>query len=120
MNCSTPPVRKPRQAVLIVCHPDGYIEAYADQNVDVHIAQMPKMGTTAGRIAAEQYLDASLKPRYRDLYWPYKKRAADMVREVHPSDIAERNWRLDMLNVLDRIGAEPDTESDGGKQIWVA
>jgi len=118
MNHTTTPARPPRQAVLLVCHANGWTEAYAERNVDIHIVQMPVMESPAGRIAAEQYLDLTLPLRYRDLYVPNKRRAADLLREVHPSDIAQRNWRLSMLHVLDRIGTEP-AEPDDGRRTWL-
>jgi len=115
MDHTRPPARPPRQPVLILAHADGWVEAFGNRNIDIHIAMAPAMDSPEGRIAAEAYLDNTLPHRYRGLYVPGNLRAADLLREVHPSDIADRNWRLSMLNVLDRVGS---TSDDGG-ELWI-
>jgi hypothetical protein len=96
-------------------HDDGWIEAYAERSVDVRIAVMPRMTTPAGKRLAEQYMELTLPRRYRALYWPSNRRAADMVRTITPADIAVRDWRMGMYQTLDAIGAR---KSEGG-ETWI-
>ena len=111
-------LRKPREAVLVVCHKDGFIQVYAERHVDVRIEQALHM--PGGEIEAEEYLDSTLPHRYRELYWPGMQRAADMVRKVLPSDIAQRDWELELLKSIDRAGEilRGDNMEDE-QQLWI-
>lgn len=110
---------KRRSAILVVLHADGWIEVYGQPYVDVHMAVMPHTTTPEGERAAEEYLDTILARRYRDLYWPGLRRAADLVRSVSPSDIARRDWELELLTTLDRTGLRRDEDGSEERQIWI-
>lgn len=111
--------RPAREAVLIVVCGDHWIEAYAEKNVDVQIVFKPHVDTPEGEIAAEQYLEANLPTRYRKLFWPGKRRAADLVRVIRPSDIARCKWEVDLLQSIKQAGAIlRDDDKMEGRKIW--
>jgi hypothetical protein len=112
-HISTRPTR--REAVLILAHADGWLEAFADKHVDVRIAIMPAMKTPEGELAAERYVESSLPRRYRDVYWPGNRRAADMLRVVRPSDIAWREYDLDLLRAIQQLG----NAQEEGRKRWM-
>lgn len=91
-----------RDAVLIVAHGDGWLEAYAERHVDVMLVQPPYVLGIAGERLADEWLDATLPRRYADLRWPILRRAAERLRAVRPSDILRRQLDLDLLRALDR------------------
>lgn len=112
---------KQREAVLVVLHGDGWIESFADRHVDIHIAIMPRMETAEGQIAAEQFLETNLPHRYKSLYWPGNRRAADMVRTIRPSDAARLEWNLAFLKAMADAGKMLRGDADReGRQIWIA
>lgn len=112
----------PRNAVLVVAHADGWLEVFADPTqVDAHIAILPTVlsaATIADRqraeILGEEYLAASLPRRYRDVYWPSWRRAADKLRIVTPWDIAWRSHDLELLRATQR------TTEDAACHRWIA
>jgi hypothetical protein len=66
MDCSKKPPR--RQAVLISVASDGYIEAFADKNIDVKIQRIPAATSQFGERAAEACFEQLLPKRFRDLW----------------------------------------------------
>ena len=60
--------RPKRQAVVVAAHPDGFVEIFANQNIDVRIVRIPVAHTRAGEILAEQCAELMLPRRYRDLW----------------------------------------------------
>jgi len=107
-----------REAVLILAHGDGWIEAFAEKHVDVRIEMVPHMTTSAGEILAEEYVELSLPKRYQDIYWPGNRRAADMMRVVRPSDIVQRDYELDLLRAIKGAGAILRGEKREGRKLW--
>ena len=101
-----------REAVLILAHGYGWLEAFAEKHVDVRIEMVPQVTTQAGEILAEEYVELSLPRRYRDVYWPGNRRAADMMRVVRPSDIAWREYHVELLRAIQQLG---DKQEEGRK-----
>jgi len=63
--------RPPKQPVLVVLDPDGFVQVYGDKSaVDVHIGIMPSMDSDEGKILAEQYFELELPRRFKEVYWP--------------------------------------------------
>lgn len=103
-----------REAVLVLAHGDGWLEAFAEKHVDVRIEMVPYMTTQAGEILAEEYVELSVPKRYRDVYWPNLRRAADMMRVVRPSDIAWREYDLELLRAIQQLG----NQQEEGRKLW--
>lgn len=95
------PAQPERHSVLVLFHADGWIEVFAERHVDVRIEMVPYTGTVSGEVLAEEYLDLTLSPRYRELHLPINCRAADKFRVVRPSDLLRREHELTLLQGLD-------------------
>lgn len=108
---------RPREAVLLVLNPDGWVEAYAERHVDVHIAIRLHV-PPEGEQLADEYLDLTLPRRFRQVYWPGLLRAADTVRTVTPSDVAWREWELELLHAIQGFDLQPTTTE--GRRIWIS
>ena len=95
---TTIPRRKPtpqptRVPVLIVCHPDGFLEVFAEQNLQVHTATALDVLPCAEALASD-YLHETLPAKFRELHFANKLRAtANITRR---SAIAERDRRHDL------------------------
>ncbi|MEQ8211043.1 MAG: hypothetical protein RH917_14545 [Lacipirellulaceae bacterium] len=106
----------PRQPVLVVTDGDGYLEIFAEKNLDVRIERLPVAHAHAAEVIAEDYLEATLPRRYRELYWPGKRRATAVVRPLRPLTIdaanrAERTMR-DLDQLLDSLNTDDQHEED--------
>jgi hypothetical protein len=108
----------PRQAVLVLAHADGWLEVFAEPNVDVRIAMVPTTGTIAGESLAEAYLELALSPRYRELHWPGKLRAADRLRVLRPSELLHRDHELALLRGLNAIEQRFTPNLPGKTKVW--
>ncbi|MCO6047951.1 hypothetical protein NG895_28950 [Aeoliella sp. ICT_H6.2] len=113
-----PPAPPPRQAVLVLAHADGWLEAFAERNIDVLIVMVPTTGTVAGEVVAEEFLDQTLPLRYRDLHWPIKRRAADKLRIVRPSDLVRRQHDLALLQGLDAVEQRFTPSKPRRAKVW--
>ena len=112
-HISTRPTQQ-REAVLILAHGDGWIEVFAEKHFDVRIEIVPYMTTEPGEIQAEEYVELSLPKRYRDVYWPGNRRAADMMRVVRPTDIVRRDYDLELLRAIQQLG----NQQEEGRKLW--
>ena len=108
----------PRQAVLVLAHADGWLEVFAEPNIDVRIAMVPTTGTIAGESLAEQVVDLALPRRYRDLHWPGKLRAADRLRVLRPSELLHRDHELALLRGLNAIEQRFTPNLPGKTKVW--
>lgn len=86
--------------VLVVLHSSGWVEVFGSDDVRAKIVVMPHMETPTGEIAAEQYLERTLPIKYRKIYFPGNRIAADMVRKVLPSDVLDALFEIDTLKML--------------------
>ena len=74
--------RPQRQAVLIVSHPDGYIEAFAEPHIDVRFARVPVAHSLDAEVVAEDLVELMLPARYRRLYFPAMRRTVGSTRPL--------------------------------------
>jgi len=97
-----------REKVLVVMHADGWVEAYADKNVDVRIVQRLHSSDDSGEMAEllDIYTEASLPKCYRNLFVPINLRAQDQCRLVTPDAEAERLENLYYLRELQTLNDE--------------
>jgi len=100
--------------VLVVAHHDGWLEVFGDrEHIDARIVMAPTLGgepSTATQqrfeVLAEEYLELTIPRRYRDIYVPINRRAADKLRLVTPESIACRQTDIELLRAIERMGAE--------------
>lgn len=85
-----------RPPVLVVAHADGHIEVYGE-SVDVHVVTPLTMNTAAGEALADEYLDARLPRRHRDLHRADKLVTVHQAKPVRPTDEAARLVRLELV-----------------------
>lgn len=102
----------PRQAVLVVVHVDGFIEAFAEKSVDVCFARLLEFDTPAGELLAEECFEMMLPKRYRDLW------RRDYLRANGTTDLLRPQAVIDALAAKDCIAAiepfmPPKTKSKG-------
>ena len=112
------PVRN-REVVLIVAHGDGWIEAYADKHIDVRIEIAPYITTPEGELLSEEYIELMLPKRYREMYWPIRRRAAGQVRKILPSDLERRDWEIDLLKAIDSAGERLRDDARQERRTWM-
>ena len=91
--------RPKRQAVVVVAHVDGFVEIFANQNIDVRIVRIPVAHTRAGEILAEQCAELMLPRRYRDLW------RRDHLRAVGTAKPLTAQAALDSLAAKDCVAA---------------
>ncbi|WP_442485599.1 hypothetical protein [Aeoliella sp. SH292] len=107
------------QPVLLLAHADGWLEVFAERHIQAKIVMVPSTGSLTGELLAEQYLDATLPHRYRDLHWPGKLRAADRLRTVRPSDLMRREHDLAILQGLDGIERHFSGTNCKEAKVWM-
>ena len=113
--------QKKREPVLMVGHADGWVEVFAERHVDAHIAMMPFAATPEAQVMAEEYLESKLPRRYRELYWPGMKRAAELVQIVTPDDILYWEWKAEMFRAVEDSGRILREETkEGIRKLWIA
>ena len=105
MKCNTK--RPPRQAVLIVSHCDGHLEAFAERNIDVHIARVPQSFSSVGERQAEEVAEAMLPRRYRELWRADRLRKTGTVRPLQPSVLADSLAVRGVLSALNSATTAP-------------
>lgn len=89
--------------VLIVVHSGSWVEVFGPKNIEATIVNAPFIGTVAGEVLAEQYLDATLPHRMAAIYCPGNRRAADSARIVRPSDIAAAKLDVAIARTLSEL-----------------
>jgi hypothetical protein len=89
-----------KDSVLLVLYSDGWVEAYSERTVAVHVANKIHATTSATAQLAEHYLDLTLPKRFRRLYIPRNLRAMGRCEKI----TAEREqWRRIELELLAEI-----------------
>lgn len=91
--------------VLVVLHPDGFVECFGYHHVDVRVVIMPAMDSPSGEAIAEDYLTMMLPPRHRSIYMPGYLRAMGSVRTVTAQDIADQRMTLALMRTIDTLTA---------------
>ena len=82
--------------VLVVLNPDGFVEVYGD-NISVHIAQRLDVAPAPyNERVADELLDAKLPWRFKQIYFPSKRRACGQCRRVTVEDELDRQLRLEL------------------------
>jgi NADPH-dependent 2,4-dienoyl-CoA reductase/sulfur reductase-like enzyme len=91
---------KPRTRVLVILSSNGFVEVFAEREVDVHIAQGLHVETIEGERLAEEFLDGTLPKRFRELFLPGMLRATGLVERITPERALYTLWQLEILKGL--------------------
>ncbi|QDT75576.1 hypothetical protein [Lacipirellula limnantheis] len=93
-----------RQAVLVIAHADGFLEAFAERNIDVHFLRQPAAETPLGERIAEACAELMLPRRCRDVW------RRDLLRAVGTSRSLTAETALAALAAKDcQAALEPFT-----------
>ena len=79
--------RGTRQKVLILSHPDGYVEIFGD-GIDVHIARIPLATSRQAERQAEAVASMLMPLRFRELWRRDRLRTVGTTRPLLPSVLA--------------------------------
>ena len=90
-----------RHKVLLVLHADGFIEAFADSDVDVRTVVMPDV--PGGETLAEEYVELTIPRAYREVYFPGNRRAVDNVRRLLPSQLMQQQLDRELMDGLNAV-----------------
>ena len=77
----------PRQLVdvLIVSHPDGNLEAFAERGIDIHLARVPAAFSRQAEHQAEAVASMLMPLRFRELWRRDRLRTTGTTRPLLPS-----------------------------------
>lgn len=95
--------RPKREAVLIVACSDGWIEVYGQKHVDVLLINKPHATTAEAGCLAEQGIDLKLPRRFREVFWPSMKRAADRLRKTTAADLIDLKHKAICFEAIDTL-----------------
>ena len=93
-----------RPTILVVGHPDGWFDLYADQRLDAAFALLPDVEGTEGERLAEAFIETQLSRRHREIYIPGRCELAGQIRPVKPSTIAARQTLLELHRAVSQLG----------------
>ena len=93
-----------RKKVLVLLNSDGFVECFANKDVDIHILNKPHASTPAAEVLAEEYVELTIPRSYREVYWPSYRRAVEQVRKTTPEDIMRRKYDVELLRAILALG----------------
>jgi len=96
--------RQKREKVLVVAHADNHLEIFAAKHVDVKIVRCPASFTDEMKGMAEDFVEQTLPPAWRSLYFPGFCRKSEMLRPLLPSTIQDAKLVRGLLKTLNSIG----------------
>lgn len=94
-GCNSPTPKAARVPVLVVLHSDGYVEVFGE-HLDVHLVQA-LAAEQPEEVLADEYLDATLPRRFRDLHYPYNLVAAACCERRTAEDELYRRLALELV-----------------------
>ena len=94
--------RAPRQKLLVVAHPDHYLEFYGE-GVDVLLVRMPMAFGRQAEITAEDVFEARLPLGFRPLYDRSKLIKTASTRPLAPTTLARAIETQNAVRRLNRL-----------------
>ncbi len=94
--------RPMREAVLIVEYADGHLEALGSKNVNAKFVRCPVAFNDEMFIMAEDWLEESLTPYWRQLFFPGNVRATANARPLLPTVMARAKQAKNDIAALNR------------------
>ena len=88
---------------LIVCHSDGYVEAYGPKSLSVKLVRMPHAEQRKNESAAEAVLEELLAPIWRKWFFPGCLRGALMNRALKPDAVMDSQIIKVMNSVIKEL-----------------
>lgn len=95
----SPTSRPARVKVLVLLHPDNFVQVLGEPHVDARIVNMLDVDPEQEHLA-ELYAEHCLPQVYRELFYPNKVRATGQVRKVSAEAELQRRADLDVLHGL--------------------
>ena len=112
------PNSTPRARVLVISHPDGHLEVFGEQNIDVLIQRVPRADSDQGRCIAEDVVELLLPLRFKNLYWPNKCRARGTTRPLTADTLQQALFVGNLLSGLNGFVLESRPEQKGEVVTW--
>lgn len=89
-----------RTKCLLLIYPDGYVELYGPETLDVTVRSVPWIPTKQGEIQAEAMVEASLPIVARSLYGQDCLRATGQARRGRMRDLIITRTEMDLCRIL--------------------
>jgi len=94
----------------VVLFSDGWIEVYGPDTLDVLVVNRLHVTSPDTGKLADEYIDATIPPAYREVCRPGNLRAVGQCRKVTAEDEIDRRHALHLVRGLLDIGREPARE----------
>jgi hypothetical protein len=94
-----------REAVLVAIHSDGFLEAFAERNLDVAFARIPAATSLFGQQVAEDCFELLLPKRYRDLWRRDYLRASSSTKPLTAEAVTDALTTRDIIAALNQVEA---------------
>ncbi|QDT72224.1 hypothetical protein [Lacipirellula limnantheis] len=96
-----PPAK--RDKVLVAIHSGGFLEAFAERNIDVVFARIPAATSLFGQQIAEDCFELLLPQRYRDLWRRDYLRASSSTAPLTAEAVMEALTTRDSIAALNSV-----------------
>ena len=117
MNHKANGVARPNREKVLILRGEGdtgpWMEVYGPKYLDVHVRAVPHIASRSGEELALDFVEATLKRPYRDLYWPGNLRWQGVVETVKPSDIIDAYYHRQLIRDLDTVCRNPEQRRAG-------
>lgn len=100
----------PRQPVLVVASPDGFVEVYAPPNIDARVYRVLAAHSREAERAADECIDLELPRRFRELHRADFLRTTSTTRPRLPSSALQALVVRDVIASLNQLSGEPEEE----------
>ncbi len=91
--------RKRKRKVLIVCHPDNYLEVFGHYSLDVRFERVAQSQPENANKAID-IMNQQLPDNWKKVYWPGFLRGSEMLRPLTAGTICDAQYMRVMLAKL--------------------
>lgn len=100
--------RPKREPVLVILNSDGFVEVFANKNVDALIVNKIHASTPEGEITVEEFTDSKLPRRFKDVHWPALRRATENWRKFTMVDHFDAEHKIACFAALENLARRAD------------